>query len=124
MKMAEGGYRPAYNVQFAADTESQVIVGLDVATSGADQGLLTPMVRQLRRRYGRDPDALLADAGFLKVTESDERAPDTTLDRPVRTRFRRFFAPPFFRPAVFSQRKSAMSTEGHPTASRQVVIVG
>ena len=85
MKMADGGYRPAYNVQFAADTQSQVIVGLDVATVGSDQGQLTPMVRQLRRRYGRDPDALLADAGFLKTTEIDALAPDTTLYLPVRT---------------------------------------
>src|SRR2546426_63666 len=66
MKMADGGFRPAYNVQFAADTESQVIVGLDVATTGTDQGQLGPMVRQLRSRYGRDPDAVLADAGFLR----------------------------------------------------------
>jgi hypothetical protein len=85
MKMADGGYRPAYDVQFLADTKSQVIVGLDVATTGADQGQLTPMVRQLRRRYGRDPDALLADAGFLKITEIDELAGDTTLYLPVRT---------------------------------------
>ena len=27
MKMADGGFRPAYNVQFATDTQSQVIVG-------------------------------------------------------------------------------------------------
>ena len=85
MKMADGGYRPAYNVQFAADTQSQVIVGLDVATVGSDQGQLTPMVRQLRDRYGRDPDRLLADAGFLKITEIDALAPDTTLYLPVRT---------------------------------------
>ena len=34
MKMADGGFRPAYNVQFATDTASQVIVGVDVITSG------------------------------------------------------------------------------------------
>lgn len=84
MKMADGGYRPAYNVQFAADTKSQVIVGLDVSTAGTDQGQLTPMVRQLRQRYGRDPDALLADAGFLKTAEIDALACGTTLYLPVR----------------------------------------
>jgi transposase len=84
MKMADGGYRPAYNVQFVADTTSQVIVGLDVSTAGTDQGQLTPMVRQLRQRYGRDPDALLADAGFLKTAEIDELACGTTLYLPVR----------------------------------------
>ena len=85
MKMADGGYRPAYNVQFAADTSSQVIVGLDVIAAGTDQGQLGPMVGQLRRRYGRDPDALLADAGFLKTAEIDELACGTTLYLPVRT---------------------------------------
>jgi transposase len=88
MKMADGGYRPAYNVQFAADTKSQVIVGLDVSPLGTDQGQLGPMVRQLRSRYGRDPDALLADAGFLKSAEIDELATaacGTTLYLPVRT---------------------------------------
>ena len=87
MKMADGGYRPAYNVQFAADTTSQVIVGLDVVTAGNDQGQLSPMVRQLRQRYGRDPDALLADAGFQKTAEIDELAAaacGTTLYLPVR----------------------------------------
>ncbi len=87
MKMADGGYRPAYNVQFAADTTSQLIVGLDVVTAGNDQGQLSPMVRQLRQRYGRDPDALLADAGFQKTAEIDELAAaacSTTLYLPVR----------------------------------------
>ena len=84
MKMADGGYRPAYNVGFAADTKSQVIVGLDVIAAGNDQGQLGPMVRQLRQRYGRDPDALLADAGFLTTAEIDELACGTTLYLPVR----------------------------------------
>ena len=84
MKMADGGYRPAYNVQFAADTKSQVIVGLDVIATGNDQGQLSPMVRQLQGRYGRAPDALLADAGFLKTAEIDELACGTTLYLPVR----------------------------------------
>lgn len=85
MKMADGGYRPAYNVQLASDTKSQLIVGLDVTNAGTDHGLLGPMVRQLRTRYGRDPGALLADAGFLTTAEIDELAGATTLYVPVRT---------------------------------------
>ncbi len=84
MKMADGGYRPAYNVGFAADTVSQVVVGLEVTSAGTDHGQLGPMVRQLRTRYGRDPDALLADAGFLTIAEIDEFACGTTLYLPVR----------------------------------------
>ena len=38
MKMADGGFCPAYNVQFSTDTASQIIVGIDVSTSGSDQG--------------------------------------------------------------------------------------
>jgi len=36
MKMADGGFRPAYNVQFGTDTASQIIVGIEVATCGSD----------------------------------------------------------------------------------------
>jgi hypothetical protein len=43
------------------------------------------MLRQLRRRYGRDPAALLADAGFQTIAEIDELAAcGTTLYLPVR----------------------------------------
>ena len=38
MKMADGGFRPAHNVQLATDTESQVITGVEVINTGSDQG--------------------------------------------------------------------------------------
>jgi hypothetical protein len=38
MKMGDGGFRPAYNVQYATDTERQIIVGVEVVSSGSDQG--------------------------------------------------------------------------------------
>ena len=34
MKMADGGFRPAYNVQFSTDTALRIIVGMEVSTSG------------------------------------------------------------------------------------------
>src|SRR4029450_359042 len=34
MKMPDGGFRPAYNVQVAGDPDSQVIVGVAVDTRG------------------------------------------------------------------------------------------
>ena len=66
MKMADGGFRPAYNVQFAADTGSQVIVGVDVLTTGSDQGPMGPMVAQIGERHGRIPAEYLADGGFAQ----------------------------------------------------------
>lgn len=64
MKMADGGFRPAYNVQFATTTDSRVIVGVDVTNSGSDGGQMVPMVEQIKERYGEAPEAHLVDGGF------------------------------------------------------------
>jgi hypothetical protein len=69
MKMADGGFRPAHNVQIATDTESQVITGVDVVNSGSDQGQMSPMVEQHKERYGRPPEEILVDGGFAKHDE-------------------------------------------------------
>src|SRR3984885_398276 len=65
MKMPDGGFRPAYNTQLAAETEHGLIVGLDVTAAGADQPSLEPMVEQVTERCGRTPDNWLADGGFF-----------------------------------------------------------
>lgn len=64
MKMTDGGYRPAYNVQFATDHDSDVIVGVAVTNAGSDQQELIPMLTQIEQRVGR-PDTLLVDGGFV-----------------------------------------------------------
>ncbi len=69
MKMADGGYRPAYNAGLATDTGSQVIVGLELTNAGSDTGRLTPMVRQIERRFERAPGAVLVDGGFVNLAE-------------------------------------------------------
>jgi len=69
MKMADGGFRPAFNAQFVTATGGQVIVGLEVTDRGTDQGQLTPLVEQLRRRYGRAPAELLADGGYVDLDD-------------------------------------------------------
>ena len=74
MKMADGGYRPAYNVQFAADTSSQVIVGVEVLTTGNDSGQMSPMVEQIHMRHDRYPVEYLADGGFAQHADLEARA--------------------------------------------------
>jgi transposase len=64
MKMADGGFRPAYNVQFATDTQTQVIVGVDITNVGSDKGEMRRMHEQIQRRYGRVPAEYLADGDF------------------------------------------------------------
>lgn len=88
MKMADGGFRPAVNAQLATDTASQVIVGLDVGAVGSDHGELGPMLRQLERRHGRAPDAMLVDNGFVNLGEIEALAHShcgTTLYAPTTT---------------------------------------
>jgi transposase len=72
MKMADGGYRPAYNVQYAADCTSQVIVAVDVLTTGSDLGQLTPMADQIHQRFGQYPKEQLADGGFAKLEDIEQ----------------------------------------------------
>ena len=69
MKMANGGFNPAYNIQFATDTQSQVIVGVDVVTVGSDQGQMPPMVSQIQQRYGKAPGEYEVDGGFAKFED-------------------------------------------------------
>ncbi len=47
MKMGDGGFRPAYNVEFATDLNSLVIVGADLINAGSDLGQMEPMVQQI-----------------------------------------------------------------------------
>jgi hypothetical protein len=75
MKMGDGGFRPAYNVQLATDTETQIITGVDVSTSGADQGKMAPMVHQHEERYGAAPKEVLVDGGFAKKEDIAEVSP-------------------------------------------------
>lgn len=65
MKMPNGGYNAAYNAQLCTDTETQVIVGVDMISAGVDQGQLTPMIEQVQRRYAKTPDEYLVDGGYV-----------------------------------------------------------
>ncbi len=72
MKMGDGGFRPAYNVQFATDTKSRVIVGVGVTNAGSDMGQLEPMLEEIERRSGKLPREYLVDGGFTKLSAIEE----------------------------------------------------
>jgi len=71
MKMADGGFRPAYNCQLGTVAGGQIVVGLDVESTGSDRGLLRAMIEQLERRYGRRPKRHLVDGGFNKNADTE-----------------------------------------------------
>lgn len=73
MKMSDGGFRPAYNLQFATDVDSHAIVGVDVSQVGSDQQQLVPMLDQVEARVGR-PAMWLVDGGYLAYEAIEETA--------------------------------------------------
>ena len=80
MKMANGGYNPAFNVQLATDTTSRAIVGVEVSNEGSDSaGLSEPMREQVERRSGRKVKQHLVDGGYLR-NDDIERAHEQSVE--------------------------------------------
>lgn len=72
MKMADGGFRPAFNAQLAVDADTQLIAAVAISNSGSDMGQMSPMHQDIQQRYGLTPDHWLADGGFTKLQAIDE----------------------------------------------------
>lgn len=74
MKMGDGGFRPAYNAQFATDTKTRIIVGVEVTNSGGDYGQMPPMLQNIQKRNGRPVEEYLVDGGFAKMEAIQDAA--------------------------------------------------
>lgn len=72
MKMPDGGFRPAYDVQFSTDIQTQVIAGVLVNNQGNDKGMLGRMQEQLKERYGFRPKEALVDGGFVDYPDFEQ----------------------------------------------------
>jgi hypothetical protein len=64
MRMADGGFRPAFNVPLNTEVGSGLIVGVSVSTAGNDSNELLPMLEPMQQRYETVPDEHLVDGGF------------------------------------------------------------
>lgn len=71
-KMADGGFRPAMNVQFASEGESRMIIGVDVVKQGSDQGQMALMYHRIQESYTQTPTHYLVDGGFTKKEDIKE----------------------------------------------------
>jgi hypothetical protein len=69
MRMADNGYRPAFNLQLAVDTDTRAIVGVGVTNSGSDMGQIAPMVAEVERRTGKKPREWLVDGGYTSLAD-------------------------------------------------------
>ena len=112
MKMGDGGFRPAYNFQFATDTSSQVITGVAVTTSGSDAGQMVPMVEQVEERAGKVPPEWLVDGGFAQHDQIEAvSAPETgctvyaPVPKPRSPTVDRYAAKPGDSPAIAAWRE-------------------
>lgn len=73
MKMSNGGFHPAGNVQLATDTESRAIVGVAVTSEGSDNvGLSEPMRRQVEQRTGAKVEQQLMDGGYMRNDDIEQ----------------------------------------------------
>jgi hypothetical protein len=73
MKVSNGGFEPAYNVQLAAmgsPTGGPVtIIGVQVTSLGSDKHSILPMREQVEQRTGRKLDEVLVDGEHLTHEE-------------------------------------------------------
>jgi len=71
MKMADGGFRPAYNVHLVSDTASKVVVAVDVDNAGTDKHTMVPLAEQVEKRYQVRPQEWLTDGGCNSLENID-----------------------------------------------------
>jgi hypothetical protein len=69
MKMADAGFRPAYNVQVTSAAGGLMVVAVAVTNNGSDRGLMRPMLERVRTRIGRFPGRHLVDGGFCSADD-------------------------------------------------------
>lgn len=81
MKMGDSGFRPAYNVQFATDGDTRMIVSVDVTNNGSDGGQMAPMHQNVSQTYGKVPENYTVDGGFATIDDitAVERAGSRTI---------------------------------------------
>jgi transposase len=87
MKMGNGGYNPAYNVQLATDIKTQVIVGMRVSNQEMDMGLMSQMQMQIMSTFHKKPKKWLVDGGYVQHEDIDRVAqinPECSIYMPPR----------------------------------------
>jgi transposase len=122
MKMSDGGFRPAYNVQIKTAAAGAHIVGISVTARGTDHGELGPALREVEERYGLRPRQMLADGGFESGADVEMlhaqgidlfSPPRRTKDGPVASR-------PSDGPGMTAWRRRMASIEGQAVYRRRI----
>jgi hypothetical protein len=69
MKMADAGFRPAYNVQVASAAGKLIVVTVEIDNNGSDRGLMRPMLELTHALLKRFPRRHLVDGGFCSAED-------------------------------------------------------
>jgi transposase len=69
MKMADAGFRPAYNVQVVSPAGKTIVAAIKVENTGSDRGLMRPMMEEWAAGKGRFPKRHLIDGGFCSAED-------------------------------------------------------
>lgn len=69
MRMPDGGWRPAYNMQITSDADGMIVTDIAVDTSGSDGALMAPAVERFEARFARRPQRWLADGGYTVLKD-------------------------------------------------------
>lgn len=71
MKLPHGGFELAYNVQTMLDLKNELIVTTTVTNQQSDNGLLRPLMEQVKQEQGSQPEEALVDSGFVDAEDID-----------------------------------------------------
>lgn len=125
MKMPNGGFNPAVNMQFAVDTESRAIVGVEVSDRGTDNDLAEPMRLQVEQRTGRKVHEHLVDGGYSNKEQIERAAAAGTTTyippKPPRNQQQRAsgYEPMPGESAVLTEWRARMGSEPGQTVYKQ-----
>jgi hypothetical protein len=63
MKMADGGFRPAFNVHVATDMATMVVLAVEVNNEGTDLHAMLPLAEKIEAEHGVRPEEWVAEGG-------------------------------------------------------------
>jgi len=67
MKMADGGFRPAFNVHLATDMGAMVVLAAAVNNEGTDLHAMLPLAEKIEEQLGALPQEWVADGGCTSL---------------------------------------------------------
>jgi transposase len=79
MKMADAGFRPAYNVQVVSPAGETIVAAVEVGNNGSDRSLMRPTLERWAASTGHFPRRHLVDGGYCSA-EDIEWAHDKGID--------------------------------------------